>query len=212
LNIFRRVNAEHFVPPIQHVDTLLIGVPAAKELQRGMGPGWIITLASSSPAAAEPAAGGAGGAGAGGEGAAPLPDEGRYVDAAAKPMPGGAASKDQFKRMPVYMELKIDQREIPKLLVECANSSLPLEVLSLRINPRSAPGAAAPPSSSSSKSSGNSKAGSAQTADVESYDVPLKLAGIIYIYNRPDVSKLGGDPAAAGAAQPGGAAQPTVGE
>ena len=43
----------------------------------------------------------------------------------------------EFKMMPVYLHLKIDQRKIPELLVECANSTMPVEIKKVRINPGS---------------------------------------------------------------------------
>jgi hypothetical protein len=60
--------------------------------------------------------------------------EGRYLDDKGQPLP---YVKDypyaqhpyrQFKMMPIYMNLMMDQRSLPKLLVECANSNMPIEV------------------------------------------------------------------------------------
>jgi hypothetical protein len=127
------------------------------------------------------------------------PDDNRYVDAKGVPLPGGSA-KEAFKRMPVYMQLKMDQREIPKLLVECANSPLPVEVQQLRIN-ASRGGAAANRGGQAASTAGTASKGPG--SELESYDVPVVICGIIYIYNPPDTSKLGGDPAAAGSAAPG---------
>ena len=39
------------------------------------------------------------------------------------------------KRIPVRMRLKVDQRKLVKLLLECANSELTLEVRQVRVNP-----------------------------------------------------------------------------
>ena len=38
------------------------------------------------------------------------------------------------KRMPVRMKLLVDQRKLPKLLTECGNANLPLEIRQVRIN------------------------------------------------------------------------------
>ena len=40
----------------------------------------------------------------------------------------------EFRRLPIRMVLMMDERWLPKVLVECANSPLPIEVQRLRIN------------------------------------------------------------------------------
>ncbi len=130
------------------------------------------------------------------DGAEPPPDAGRYLDAEGRPTGAGASEQGPFKRMPVYLELVIDEREIPKLLVECANSPLPVEVRQLRINPDASSG-------SSSKATAPGQA--AEIQGVGSYDVPVQICGIIYIYNPPDTAKLGsGEAPADAAAAPAG--------
>lgn len=64
----------------------------------------------------------------------------RYVDRDGKPLPVGAEGRvehpfDQFKMMPVRMVLMMDQRRIPRLLVKCANSTMPVVVRRVRLNP-----------------------------------------------------------------------------
>jgi hypothetical protein len=60
----------------------------------------------------------------------------RYVDDKAKPLKAGdKAPFDQFKRMPICLRLIVDQRRIPEILVNCANCSMPIDVLWVRINP-----------------------------------------------------------------------------
>jgi hypothetical protein len=60
----------------------------------------------------------------------------RYVDEKGEPLPAeGGATKGEFKRMPIRMTLYIDQRKIAKLLVECANSAMPIEVRRVRFKP-----------------------------------------------------------------------------
>ncbi len=68
-------------------------------------------------------------------GQAKAADEGRYVDEKGMPLVAGAAAPPEFKRMPIFMQLLFDQREISRLLVECANSPLPIEVRQLRVSP-----------------------------------------------------------------------------
>ena len=64
----------------------------------------------------------------------------RYVDETGTPL----ASDDempypQFKMVPVHMRLVVDQRRLPRLLVECANSPMPVEVRAVKINPEQGP-------------------------------------------------------------------------
>lgn len=75
------------------------------------------------------------------------PAAGRYVDNAYKPLTaeelrGSLTTTDPekaylavAKRMPVRMRLRMDQRYLSRLLVECANAPLTLEVRQVRINP-----------------------------------------------------------------------------
>ncbi len=97
----------------------------------------------------DPMGGGAMGGGAmgaeGGMSGADLPPEerlrkqlydGRYVDQNGEPLMADADPPfAEFKMMPVRMLLIMDQRKIPKLLVECANSSMPVEVHRVVLNP-----------------------------------------------------------------------------
>ncbi len=200
LTIFKNVNADRYVPPLKEIKRMAIAQDAAKEYEQGLKSG-IIELPINMP---ENTGGGGGGDAAmapaeapGGE--TPPPDAGRYLDADGKPTAAGTSEQGPFKRMPIYLELVIDEREIPKLLVECANSPLPVEVRQLRINPQ----ASASSSSSTNAGQGGQAAGTVE--DVGSYDVPVQICGIIYIYNPPDTAKLGSGEAPADAtAAPGG--------
>ena len=61
---------------------------------------------------------------------------GRYVDQFGQPLPYYVAPPfKQFKMMPVCMRLGIDQRELPRLLANCANSSMPVVVRRVAIRP-----------------------------------------------------------------------------
>ena len=112
------------------------------------------------------------------------------------------------KRMPVRLRVKMDQRAINRLLVECANSPLTVEVRQVRVNP--------PDGTSSStglrgglmggRFGGESDfegrgglfglGGRAQGPDMNAdsafpYDVTVEIYGIIYIYNPVVPSTLG---------------------
>jgi hypothetical protein len=53
----------------------------------------------------------------------------RYVDQKGKPLAADANPPfEEFKMMPVFMRLIVDQQKIPHLLAECANSTMPVEV------------------------------------------------------------------------------------
>jgi hypothetical protein len=122
-------------------------------------------------------------------------DEGRYVDANGERLAGGVAATQPFKRMPIHMKLTMDQREITRLLVASANSTLPVEIRQLRIGSTKQGGSRAGKSSSSSAASqGGSSRGTSEEAS-DSYDVPVELHGIIYIYNPPPTTAPGSPPA-----------------
>ncbi len=84
----------------------------------------------------------------GGVGAAPMtidPANGRYVDAAYKPLTGedlrtkmkSSAPEDAYfavaKRVPVRMRFLVDQRRLQSILAECGNANLMLEIRQIRI-------------------------------------------------------------------------------
>lgn len=189
LNIFKNVNAGRYVPAVKEIKQIVIAQDAAKEFEKGLGSGIIAKPAGQTneqtPAGMEvPATQGGEGEGA------PLPDQGRYLDAEGKPLPSGSAEQSPFRRMPVFMQLIVDEREIPKLLVECANSPLPVEVNQLRVNPSKG---------SESKAPVPGMDGAPGTRGT--FDVPVEICGTIYIYNPPDTTKLGTGAAPADGAQ-----------
>ena len=63
----------------------------------------------------------------------------RYVDDKGQPLPASepeypyVKSSGEFKMMPIRMSLVMDERSLPKLLVECGNSNMPIEVRRVRI-------------------------------------------------------------------------------
>lgn len=63
----------------------------------------------------------------------------RYVDDKGTPLAADAKSPyEEFNRMPICMRLLVDQKEIPKILVNCANCDMPIDILWVRINPSGA--------------------------------------------------------------------------
>ncbi len=184
LTIIANRNKGHHVPPIRQITTLEIGRPAAKAFEAGMASNHIDHLQAVEAASAGSSGGGGGGA-AKAEDGPQSPDEARYVDAEGKALT--AAPEGQFKRMPVHMRVLMDQREITKLLVECANSPLPVEVRQLRVNPSGG---------KNNPGGGADRPASRSGTEAETFDVPVELHGIIYIFKKPDAATLGGEPAA----------------
>jgi len=129
------------------------------------------------------------------------PAEGRYVDKnylplTAESLRAAAQSENPeeaylavAKRMPIRMRLVMDTRRIDKLLAECGNSPLTVEVRQLRLNrPPAGGGADTTGQDSSTTTPAGSDAGSDQRA---LYDRPVELYGIVYIFNPVDEAKLG---------------------
>jgi uncharacterized membrane protein YgcG len=162
------------------------------------------------------------------------PAEGRYVDLSYQPLPASKLRKteaegadptkgnpeDAFlavgKRVPIRMFLRMDQRKINKLLVECGNSALTVEVRQVRISrdgDLSQPlgDASAAPSSGrggsfnleggrsgrggsgrGGRGSGRGESGFSTGVgdDAFPYDVNVEIYGIVFIYNPVDTSVL----------------------
>ena len=59
---------------------------------------------------------------------------GRYVDETGTPLMEPDLT-GQFRRMPVYLNLRVDQRYLSDVLVNCANSPMPIDVLWVTVNP-----------------------------------------------------------------------------
>ena len=63
----------------------------------------------------------------------------RYVGLDMKPLSDtDPAPYAEFNMMPVCLELIVDQRKIPDILVECANSTMPIDIKLVRYNPANA--------------------------------------------------------------------------
>ncbi len=185
LNIIRRTNdGSLYTPRIKVIRDLAIGANTAKLFEKGMGPGHITMI--NKPEGGESASAAVDGEAGEGE---PMPDQGRYLAEDGTILPAGTSGEQQLKRLPIYLNLVMDQREITRLLTECANYPLPVEVRQLRINPG---GSAVTPSAAAAPQAGRGGAAAPGTPTGESFDVSVELHGIIYIYNPPDPGKLGG--------------------
>jgi hypothetical protein len=140
----------------------------------------------------------------------------RYVDQNGYPLPYNATPPfKQFKMIPVHMLLVIDQRELPRLLANCANSEMPVVVRRVAVHPEkggsgSLSGSPGGVTGVGSSDSGRSKKGGSQmpgpsrgglkkvgdygktrpggsgpSADEFSEEMVAEIQGIIYFFNPP---------------------------
>ena len=129
----------------------------------------------------------------------------RYLDDQGKPMSGnGTGPFAEFKQMFVYMRFVMDQRKLPDLLAACANAPLPIETRQVRVHigdqDKAAagggngmmPGAGADGGMRMPQFGGGGGMGiGGGQLETGPYDVVVELSGIIYLYNPPDIAKLG---------------------
>ena len=101
------------------------------------------------------------------------------------------------KRIPVRLRIRMDQRHIYRLLVECANANLTFEVRQLRFNPRGEmPGTSLKMPRGGRGEQGFGGGGDTNVKrleDYQSFDRTIELFGIVYIFNPVDDSVLGVD-------------------
>jgi hypothetical protein len=119
----------------------------------------------------------------------------RYLDDVGAPLAGDGDLGKEYRQLPVRMDLYMDQRYLPHLLVECANSPLPIDVKQVRINPeKSMNGFGGNMGSTTTMIPG----GGALPSDPSFAQVEIK--GVVFIYNEP-TSEPAAEPAADPAAQ-----------
>lgn len=149
------------------------------------------------------------------------PAENRYVNNEYEPIAAAdlrsamasSSSENAFlnvaKRLPVKLTVKMDQRKLPQLLTACGNARLMVEVRQVRINVKGGPkggsaggmgmeglGIPSPASSGfgelgSGMEMGGMGSGRIGQAEDYPFDLPIDVYGVIYIYNPPDLEKLG---------------------
>ena len=133
-----------------------------------------------------------GGFGRGGEGVAT--DDtllaNRYVDQTGTPLATSSPTElttAEFRRLPVRMQLMMDQRWIPRFLVECANAPLPVVVERVRVNPElSGTGSQNP----GMRSRGGGRSMNSPTQFTNPNLADVEVQGVIYIYNPPSETVL----------------------
>lgn len=165
--------------------------------------------------------GGTATASAGGSSAIPAatddPADNRYVDSNFKPLIAGKvrsaltavpttaddAALAVAKRIPVRIRVRMDQKNVPDLLAECANGKLPVEVRQWRINPQGGQQGVTKKSTGRPKKSTNtngplqmSNEGSERDmTDSDDVEVTFELYGLVYLYNPANFKQLNLDKA-----------------
>lgn len=182
-------------------------------------------------------ASGAMASGAGGSGGDPV--EMRYVGMDYEPLSASRvrsaltseSPSDAFlvvaKRIPIRIGVKMDQRHVHRLVTECGNSTLMVEVRQVRVNKQTAGGGGGggggfggfgmPSGGGGGGESGGLMGGFGmmgssqfgggnrnQAASGSGYDLPIELYGIVYIYN-PVIDKLNVEKLEAGDEEAGAA-------
>ena len=139
--------------------------------------------------------------------AAPSPDGGPPPppDPAAASAPLDLSSfGTEYKRLPVRMALRMDQRWLPQLIAECASQPLQIEVTEVRIIPQEGiggsgtPGAMGRPGDSIGGGSVFTEEPGIQPFPTQTEMVNVIIQGTVYIFNKPNAAAL----------QPGGAGAP----
>jgi hypothetical protein len=116
---------------------------------------------------------------------------GRYLDETGQPLADASGSLGvEYRQLPIYMSLIMDQRWIPHLLIECANAALPIEVKQVRMNP----GQGAQGYEQGGGYGGTTTSVQGLEADPSMAQVEIK--GVVFIYNEPDANLIAPAPAA----------------
>lgn len=128
--------------------------------------------------------------------------DGRYLDDKGEPIRTTGPTSDpyagpyaEFKQVFVHMRLIMDQRRLPELIAACANASLPVETREVRVRMLDAAGSGGRNAQGGFFGGmGLMFGGSNRDREVETlnYDALIDLSGVIYLYNVPDLAKLGG--------------------
>jgi hypothetical protein len=105
----------------------------------------------------------------------------------------------EYKRVPVRMALRMNQRWLPRLIAECASQPLQVEVQEVRINPPEGIGSTAAGPGSSYRMGEGGPGGNASPFPDEPPDQPFPvqpemvnviIQGTIYIFNKPNPTIL----------------------
>jgi hypothetical protein len=118
----------------------------------------------------------------------------RYLDDTGAPLADGAFGPE-FRQLPIRMELQIDQRWLPRLLLDCANAPLPIEVKQVRINAHQAMAGFEGQGGGYGGGMGSMPAGITMDTSDPNFSI-VEVRGVVFIYNEPTTEVTPTDPAA----------------
>jgi hypothetical protein len=139
-----------------------------------------------------------GSAGAAAPGGEPVPAEATPAAAPAGPL-DLTVFGTEYKRLPVRMVLRMDQRWLPHLIAECASQPLQVEVQEVRINaPDALSGSGGPGGGGGGRGPGGMGGASQIFPDEQAFQafpaepemVNVVIQGTIYIFNKPNPAAL----------------------
>ncbi len=191
----------HATAPVKRIEALEIGKAAAKAWKDTAGN--FLSTGQTKGSLAAPAPAGATSASGEDRNRQELV-EGRYVDDKGEPLSYDAQSPyyakhpyKEFKMMPIRMKLVMDQRRLPKLLVECANSNMPIEVqrlFFLKGQGGAGDGGAGSGHASDTAATKDQEGGPQPPSYLREpgpSDITVEIRGLIYIYNPPTRAEPG---------------------
>jgi len=100
--------------------------------------------------------------------------EERYLGPGGKPLSGGSLGSE-YRQLPIHMRLKMDQRFLPQLLIECANAPLPIDVKWVRVNP---------------EKSQNIPIDRTNNSEIDGNLATVEVQGVVLIYGEPNKQLL----------------------
>ena len=138
----------------------------------------------------------------------------RYLDDKGKPIaepPADAPPPGEYRRLPIRLDLEMNVKNLPRLLVNCANAPLTVEPTQVTINPDQAPSARSgggdrggahgrggnvkqrrpAPTNHRPTVRGPGGGGTTLKDEPERAIANVVIQGIVYIYNPPDRATLG---------------------
>ena len=120
-------------------------------------------------------------------GSSHIPDNlilnGRYLDGDNRPTSGtGQPPFAEFRQMFVTMRFVMDQRDIPKLLVRCANAPFPIVARQVLTKYRDV---------DTTEKTDPFDAGAFRDFPLSPTDALVEVRGLIFLYDMPDATKLG---------------------
>jgi hypothetical protein len=128
----------------------------------------------------------------------------RYVDNKCKPLMGSeiASQGAEYRLSPWRLTALVDQRQLDKFLIAFRNTTMPLEIKQVRVNPQEVTPMIGP---AAAAQGGYDRRDSGSSAVDMGGTVTVELRGVAYLFNAPDQGKIGaGGEADSGSTDPAG--------